>query len=61
MNINQLGTQIGFKKDYYYRGAGYIGAKVVEELLASGNYTVTIIDKFLFDPNSLNEFSKHKT
>ncbi len=48
------------KKIIITGGAGYIGAKVVEELLASGNYTVTIIDKFLFDPNSLNEFSKHK-
>ena len=48
------------KKVIITGGAGYIGAKVVEELLATGNYRVTIIDKFLFDPNSLNVFSKNE-
>ncbi len=48
------------KKVIITGGAGYIGAKVVEEMLATGNYKVTIIDKFLFDPNSLNVFSKNK-
>jgi len=51
---------LDLKKVIITGGAGYIGAKVVEELLATGNYRVTIIDKFLFDPNSLNVFSKNE-
>lgn len=40
-------------------GAGYIGYHTVKELLNNGFY-VRVLDKLLFNPNSLNEFEKNK-
>lgn len=47
------------KKIIITGGAGYIGCHVVEELLKSG-YKVVVIDKFLFDSNSLKPFQHNK-
>jgi len=40
-------------------GAGYTGSVLVKELLLL-NQKVTVIDKFLYDKNSLNTLKKNK-
>ena len=47
------------KKILITGGAGYIGSHVVTNLLKS-NYEIFVLDKLLFDKNSLKNFNKNK-
>ena len=47
------------KKILITGGAGYIGSHVVDNLIQS-DYEIIVIDKFLFDENSLSKHSKNK-
>ena len=47
------------KKILITGGAGYIGSHVVTNLLKS-NYEIFVLDKLLFNENSLKSFDKNK-
>ena len=40
-------------------GAGYIGSMLINDLLEAGHY-VTVIDNFMFNQSSLNQYCSHK-